>query len=316
MPDWKNIIAGYELPPTETEPTTSVSFGDLKLGGRRAMPFFDGSPLNIALGLTILPTLDGQPEILTGAFCAESYQPIDCAKSALDSSPDFLFLPLAFELEEGGSPSEDDIERAVSLAHQLTRLSDVPLVVEISAEKRLLDSLLPAICPVLRPGKDWLGRAGEENYRTYAAACQAYDLGVLAQSPMDINLAKQLNILLHNCGIPYERILHDPLTGGLGYGTQYTFSVIERLRLSALAGDGATSGLILINSGEAWSGRECYQGEGPLGNPEERAPLWEAETALAGIIAGADLCALLHPQAHRYIRSLLGEINSALGDDS
>jgi acetyl-CoA decarbonylase/synthase complex subunit delta len=316
MPDWKNIIAGYELPDAQTQPTLRLSFGELKLGGRRAMPFFEPSPLNVALGLTILPAVDGKPEILAQALGGESYLPIDYARHTLDSSPDFLFLPLAFELEEGGTPSPEEIERATTLARQLTELSDIPLVVEISAEKRLLDNLLPVVCPLLRSGKDWLGRAGEDNYRTFAAACQAYDLGVLAQSPMDINLAKQLNILLHNCGIPYERILHDPLTGGLGYGTQYTLSVIERLRLAALGGDGATSGLILINSGEAWSGRECYQGEGPLGNPRERAPLWEAETALAGIIAGADLCALLHPQAYGYLRSLLREMNSQPGDDS
>ena len=74
--------------------------------------------------------------------------------------------------------------------------------------------------------------------------------------------------------------------------------------------DLVSPGLILVNSGEAWSGRECYSGQGPLGDPEKRAPLWEAQTAICGIVAGADACALLHPQAFAYVREAVREINA------
>lgn len=310
MPSWEEITEGYTLPPTEATPTLEVALGELRLGGRTAMPLFESSPLKVALGLTVLPHLGGLPPTLTAELGGENYFPLKYAQEAVGVGADFLFVPLSFEIEEGENLSANEVEGAVGLLSELAQLTDLPLIVELSAEKRLLDNLLNAVAGALRGGKDWLGRAEEDTYRTYAAAAQAYDLGVLAQSPMDINLAKQLNILLHSNGIHYERIIHDPLTGGLGYGAQYTFSVIERLRLGALAGDEATSGLILVNSGEAWSGRECYSGQGPLGDPEKRAPLWEAQTAICGIVAGADACALLHPQAFVYVREAVREINA------
>ena len=103
-----------------------------------------------------------------------------------------------------------------------------------------------------------LGLCEDKNYRTIVAAALGNGHVVIAQTPIDVNLAKQLNILISDMGLPLERVLMDPNTGALGYGLEYTYSVMERLRLAALMGDAMTQQPMICTAGEeAWRQKEA-----------------------------------------------------------
>jgi len=126
---------------------------------------------------------------------------------------------------------------------------------------------------------------------------------------MDVNLSKQLVILIHDMGMPLERIIMDPTTGALGYGIEYGYSVMERLRLAALQGDTMTQQPMLVNPGEeTWKVKESKVGEGvpaAWGDWERRALAWEAVTATTLLLSGADILVLRHPETLKRIRGAL-----------
>ena len=134
---------------------------------------------------------------------------------------------------------------------------------------------------------------------------------VNARTPMDVNLAKQLNILISDMGMPLDRILMDPTTGALGYGIEYGYSVMERLRLAALQGDSMTQLPMLVTPGfEAWKSKEAKVESGvpeTWGNWLERSIQWETLTAVALVEAGADIVVLRHPESVRRLKLAIAD---------
>ena len=135
---------------------------------------------------------------------------------------------------------------------------------------------------------------------------------VVGRAPMDVNLSKQLNILIKDTGLPFDRILMDPTTGALGYGIEYGFSVMERLRLAALRGDAMTQSPMIVSVGfETWKTKESKVG---VDIPEtwgawlERAITWETVTAITLIEAGADIVVLRHPESLKRVRSVIDKL--------
>ena len=147
------------------------------------------------------------------------------------------------------------------------------------------------------------------------AAAMANDHLVVGRTPMDVNLAKQLNILITDMGLPLERMVMDPTTGALGYGIEYGFSAMERLRLAALQGDAMTQLPMMVHPGfEAWKAKESKVGEGvpeAWGDWAERAVHWETVTAVALIEAGADVVVLRHPESLRRVKSTIDDLMTA-----
>jgi acetyl-CoA decarbonylase/synthase complex subunit delta len=135
---------------------------------------------------------------------------------------------------------------------------------------------------------------------------------VTAFSPIDVNLAKQLNILISDMGLPLDRVLMDPNTGALGYGIEYTYSVMERLRLAALMGDAMTQQPMICNLGEeSWRQKEARASEGvpdAWGALATRGEAWEVVTALTVLEAGADIAVLRHPGALATVRTALDDL--------
>lgn len=132
---------------------------------------------------------------------------------------------------------------------------------------------------------------------------------------MDVNLAKQLNILIHDMGFPLDRILMDPTTGALGYGIEYGYSAMERLRLAALQGDSMTQLPMIVTPGyEAWKTKEAKVGTGvpeAWGDWEQRAINWEVLTAMTLIESAADIVVLRHPESVKQIRAAIAELLAA-----
>jgi acetyl-CoA decarbonylase/synthase complex subunit delta len=135
---------------------------------------------------------------------------------------------------------------------------------------------------------------------------------VSARTPMDVNLAKQLNILITDMGLTPDRILMDPTTGALGYGIEYGFSAMERLRLAALQGDSMTQQPMIVTPGfEAWKTKESKVGEGvpeSWGDWLQRAINWETMTAITLLQSGADIIVLRHPESVKQVKAAIDEL--------
>lgn len=150
----------------------------------------------------------------------------------------------------------------------------------------------------------------EGDYKQIGAACLGYKHVVVASSPIDVNLAKQLNILLGNLGVANGDIVIDPTTGGLGYGLEYTYSVMERILQAALTQeDEKLQQPIIVNVGnEVWKSKEANLSaeEAPLlGDPEKRGVAMEALTAVSLLLAGADVVILRHPESVRLVKGYI-----------
>jgi acetyl-CoA decarbonylase/synthase complex subunit delta len=175
------------------------------------------------------------------------------------------------------------------------------------------------VCEVTAGENCLINYVEKDNYKTIAAACIAYNHTLAAQTPIDVNLAKQLNILLTEMSFPPEKIVMDPLTGALGYGIEYTYSIMERIRIDALAGDKMMAFPMLINPGyESFRVKETRAPEKDYpdwGNVELRGAYWEIATAMSLLVAGADLLIMYHPEAVAALKRKIEEMFSGRGGD-
>jgi len=134
----------------------------------------------------------------------------------------------------------------------------------------------------------------------------------VARTPIDVNLAKQLNILISDMRLDLDRVLMDPTTGALGYGLEYTYSVMERLRLAALTGDAVLQQPMIVTVGyEAWRAKETRVNEGvpaEWGDWERRSLYWEMTTAVALLEAGADILVMRHPEAVAMTQEVISKL--------
>jgi acetyl-CoA decarbonylase/synthase complex subunit delta len=138
-----------------------------------------------------------------------------------------------------------------------------------------------------------LGTAEAGKYRSIAAAALAYNHSIIAQSPIDINLAKQLNILLKEIGVQRDHIVIDPYTGALGYGFEYSYSAMERIRFSALKGDTDLAMPMVCSAIDSLTIKEVREAEPAV--QDEMAIQWEFYTGIAAATAGAEIICVRHP---------------------
>jgi acetyl-CoA decarbonylase/synthase, CODH/ACS complex subunit delta len=186
----------------------------------------------------------------------------------------------------------------------------VPLIVWGCANPAKDEATLKQIAEDHQGANLILGPVEDKNHKGIGAAAMAYGHTLISSSPIDVNLAKQVNILLENLGMPMEKVIIDPTTGGLGYGLEYSYSVMERLRMAALAqGDDKLQQPIINNLGnEVWKSKETKQtaDEAPtLGDPEKRGILMEAVGAVAYLLAGSDVLIMRHPEAIRLAKNYI-----------
>ena len=188
-------------------------------------------------------------------------------------------------------------------------VTGLPLMVFGPGIADLDNELLVAVAEETAGERLVLGVCEDKNYRTIVAAAMAHGHLVDSRTPMDVNLAKQLIILTRDVGLPMDRILMDPSTGALGYGIEYGYSVMERLRLAALNGDSMTQQPMLVTPGEeGWKLKESKVGEGvpaSWGNWNERAVTWEVLTSSTLLQSGADIVVLRHPDSITEIKSVI-----------
>jgi acetyl-CoA decarbonylase/synthase complex subunit delta len=176
----------------------------------------------------------------------------------------------------------------------------VPLIVWGTANPQKDEEVLKKIAEETQGESLILGPVEDKNHKGIGAAAMGFGHTLISSSPIDVNLAKQVNILLENLGMPMDRVIVDPTTGGLGYGMEYSYSVMERLRMAALNQGDDKLQLPLINNigNEVWKCKEAKQSveEAPtLGDPEKRGIMMEAVAAVSYLVAGSDVLIMRHP---------------------
>ena len=209
-------------------------------------------------------------------------------------------------------PNDKDASAADASAtvKKVLKAVDVPLIIWGSANKEKDEEVLKQIAEDHQGANLIIGPVEDKNHKGIGASAMAYGHTLISSSPIDVNLAKQVNILLENLGMPTERMIIDPTTGGLGYGMEYSYSVMERLRMAALAqGDDKLQLPVINNLGnEVWKCKEVKQSsdEAPtLGDPERRGILMEAVGAVNYLLAGSDVLIMRHPEAIRLTKAYI-----------
>ncbi|MPW26621.1 acetyl-CoA decarbonylase/synthase complex subunit delta [Alkalibaculum sp. M08DMB] len=296
----------------------TIGTGDkaITLGGRNVLPLhaFDGevgqSP---KVGLEIV---DEVPSDWIDAF-ANLYGDVQkdaatWAKYVEETyAPDFICLRF-----EGADPngSNRSVEECVETAKKVSESVSLPLVIAGSKNVEKDSEIFKAIAEALEGKNILLLSAQEENYKTVGAAgALAYKQKVAAESSVDINLAKQLNILMTQLGVQKEDVVMHVGCAAAGYGYEYVSSTMDRITLAALGQNDETLQMPIITpiSFETWSVKESIateEDEPNWGSIEERGIHMEVSTAAASIASGSDAVIVRHPKSLEAIKYYLNSI--------
>ena len=298
--------------------TVTIGKGEkaMTLGGETSYPFyiFEGvMPHKPRIAMEVWDKDPGE-EWAAPAYAAikdVAKDPVAWAQKCIkDFGAEAIALILASTDPNGDNASA---ESAAATAKKLAAAIDVPLIVfgTLNVEKDA--EVLPAVAMACSDKPIVLGPVQDKNYKKVGAAALAYGHTLIANTHIDVNLAKQLNILLGQLGVKDSHLLVDPTTGGLGYGMEYCYSVMERDRMAALTQEDDKLQLPIVNyvGQEVWKVKECKQTneEAPqLGDQTKRGILMEAVTAVSLLLAGSDLLIMRHPQAVKLVKSIIQEL--------
>ena len=282
------------------------------VGGENCYPFyqFEGEMPNkprIAMEVWDMEPEDW-PEAALNPFKDVIADPAAWAKKCVDDyGAELIVLQLKSIDPNGQNRSADD---AAATVKKVADAIDVPLIVWGCANVQKDEEVLKKVAETCQDKSLIIGPVEDKNHKGIGAAAMGYGHTIISSSPIDVNLAKQINILLENLGVSSDRVIIDPTTGGLGYGLEYSYSVMERIRMAALTQGDDKLQLPIINNvaNEVWKCKEAKQpaDDAPiLGDPERRAILMEATAAVSYLTAGSNILIMRHPEAIRMVKSYI-----------
>lgn len=219
---------------------------------------------------------------------------------------------------EGTHPEKGNLSalQAVETVRSVLKAVDVPLIITGHSHYEKINEVMRAVTQEFQGENLLINWVSQDNYRSIAGMALAYGHSLVAQSPIDVNIAKQMNILLTGMSVGRERIIIDPMTGSMGYGIEYTYSVMERIRLNGLGGDEMLAGPMIVSPGqecakikELKAPEESFPAWGDL---SKRAMLWETATAVNLLYSGADILIMYHPQAAQALRETISGLMDML----
>ena len=273
----------------------------LKLGGENILPshFFDeGSnpnPPKFALEI-----LDMEPEDwaehLVEPFKDVVSDSVKWAKKCEDFGVDAVFLRL---VSTDPAVKDNPADEAAALTKRVAEAISVPLIVYGSGDDKKDAEVLPKVAEVCDGMNLLIGPVLKENYEVVGKAILEHGHKASAQSPLDINLLKELNVKLCHF-MPPERIVIDPLSSALGYGIEYSFSLMERVKqIGVIIKDGMTQMPIIADlGGECWKTKQAKESK-------EQGLLWEGMTAFSLLLAGANILVLRHPESLKLVKETI-----------
>ncbi|MCL2759242.1 MAG: acetyl-CoA decarbonylase/synthase complex subunit alpha/beta [Treponema sp.] len=310
-----SAIKSFDLPVESSGSATySVKLGNLKseggtrgktytIGGASCMPFhfWEGKMPNKPLvAMEVFDSISEKfPEVLRKAYGNVLDKPAEMAKlCVLQYGADLISVNLDGIYPERGNRSA---AQSVELVKSILAAVDVPLIITGINHFEKNNEVMKAIAQSCEGENLLFNFVEQDNYRTIAGAVMAYKHTVVAQAPIDVNISKQLNILLTNMGVAPDKIIIDPMTSSIGYGIEYTYSVMERIRLTGLGGDNMLLSPMIVSVGqECAKVKEFKAPESSFpdwGDLTKRAAYWEVATAATLLYAGADILILYTPEA-------------------
>ncbi len=289
--------------------------GAVKVGGAGCYPFyrFEGempNPPKVAFEVWDAKPEEWQ-EWAIEPFRDVIHDPVMWAKKCIDSyGAEIIVLQLKSADPNGQNRSVEDV---VDTVKKVSDAINVPLLVWGTSNDDKDAELLRRIAEISEGRNIAIGPVSDKNYKQIGAMAIGYNQVVMASSPIDVNLAKQLNILLSNLGVNEDKIIIDPTTGGLGYGLEYTYSVMERDRMAALTQEDVKLQFPIICNiaPEVWKTRETRltkEDDPKLGDEKKRSVLMEAVTAMTLLVAGADIVVMRHPDSVSLVKDMIGEL--------
>lgn len=277
----------------------------VRAGGAGTLPFllFEGlMPNKPVVALEVYDMTPGDwPEVLSAPFAGVIGDPVAWANKCIEYGADMVCLRLESAHPDNMGTLPD---KAAATARAVAEAVNVPLIVVGCGYEEKDGEIMAAVAEALAGKNALLGCATVNNYKTFTAACMVNGHSIIASTPLDINLAKQLNILINEMGLPLDRIAMDPLVGPLGYGLEYAYSIMERARLGALTGDKMLAMPVICFAGqEVWKTREARTEDNEeWGLQAQRAVMWELVTATSLAQAGGDIMVLRHPESLRHFK--------------
>jgi acetyl-CoA decarbonylase/synthase complex subunit delta len=295
--------------------TIGAGAKELTLGGENVYPLYSfDAPIEHRPAVGVEISDSGFYKGVKGieAYYAGASTVVEIAQRAADMpGADFLAVAL-----DGAHPDNGDrpVDECAALLKDIADAVPLPIVVlgSKNAEKDAL--LFNKISETLQGKNILVMSAKEENYKGIAAAAGlAYSQKISAESAVDINLAKQLNVLISQMGVKADGVVMNVGSAAAGYGFEYVASTMERVKGAALSQNDNMLQLPIVTpvSSEAWTVKESIVSEEDFpdwGTPEERGIHIEISTAAACLAAGSNAVILRHPQSVATISKLITEL--------
>ncbi len=285
------------------------------VGGRDCYPFhlFEGNmPHRPIIAMEIWDMKpDNWPETAIEPFKDVISDPPAWAKKCVE---EYGAQIIVVQLKSTDPNGEDrPADEAAALAKDIADAVNVPVVFWGTGANEKDEQALKKIAEVCEGKNLSLAPVEEPIHKGVGASALGYRHTVVASTPIDINLAKQLNILLGNLGVQDEHLLVDPTTGGLGYGIEYAYSVMERICQAGLTQEDDKLQIPMINNlgNEIWKCKEAGlpKDELPtLGEPGRRAILMEAVSAVCYLLAGSDILIMRHPESIKLAQEMISDL--------
>ncbi|MDR3239122.1 MAG: CO dehydrogenase/CO-methylating acetyl-CoA synthase complex subunit beta [Clostridiales bacterium] len=324
--DRLDAVTSFVLPAEQSSgQIRTVKLGNLKseggtrgrvytIGGATCMPFhfWEGEiPHRPLLAMEVFDKVgEKYPPLLREIFKDVMNDPAAMAKLCVEKyGADLISVKLDATHPDRGNRTADE---SVALVKSVLQAVDVPLIISGTNHFEKNNEIMKAIAQACEGENLLFNWVEQDNYRTIAGAAMAYGHTLVAQAPIDVNISKQLNILLTNMGMPADKILVDPMTSTIGYGVEYTYSVMERIRLTGLGGDNMLLSPMIVSVGQECAKIKEFKAPEESfpewGDVVKRATYWETATAMTLLYAGADILIMYTPEALAAVKKTIGEL--------
>jgi len=282
----------------------------ITVGGNKTLPFltFEGElPHKPVIAGFVADTIPDWPDVVKDAIGKEINSPVEWAQKNIEEfGVDLINLKML-----GADPNVNDASPAdcAKVVEDVLKAVDVPIILWGSGDDEKDNAVLPECSQAAKGENCLIGSAKETNYMTIVAICKADKHKIIAEAPVDINIGKQVNILLQDAGYVLKDVVMYQTTGALGYGFYYVYTILERCRIAGLKGDKLMAMPQICDvAGETYRVKEAVADEDILpgwGSLAKRGTMWEAVCAGGYLQAGADILIMAHPEAIKTIQTMI-----------
>ena len=298
---------------TGTINEVTLGKGDYVAGGANGMPFLsfeNRSKTRPMIAGEVWDDITDFPQVAADMFSGRCKDPVEWATMWKELGADMICLRL---VSTDPGKKETSPQDAAKLVQTISDKTNLPMMVCGSGSVEKDIEVLTEVCNSVKGTRLIISKVDECEYKKLAAAAMANNHIILGFSNLDVNLAKQMNILLKDYGLEGKDIVMDPLMAPLGMGLDYSYSVNERIRMGAMFGDKMLQVPMVCDCTASWDvGDATNEDDGTIGDVTFRATWWEVITATAAMISGADVLIIRGAPAADMVKVYASELTEVL----